>query len=747
MFCCSLRAQPIPYLSYCENVAQHHLSNLDSFTAIWEDRNIVSSRSEFNPSDQEIYLAALCANLFEITGKEFYLDKLQTILWEYGRYRLGFPLDSFQWRVEYQGGLPAIPSFFALPKYIHAYVILSRHRQLDTGVSKTIENFIAESADFMLTTQEWGPMNRAMLRAEGLLYASKALREHPHRRFWESMGKTILEDNLSNWSIEDSGMYQIIWLYSLAGYCAYISEDFSPMKTPLIRYYFDYFKVLLSPAGVIPDFGDANWRSRWFNYISHFELGAACNLDPELKWAAQSIFIKNREKQPNSLLAAMVLSDACRWGDFTLPQRMPVAGSQEGLEDQIGKKVVFRDGWGDDATYLLLNYKDEGEHGWMFKENLKTTLTVEEEKMHHGHSDENSIVLLMDDQSVLLHDGGYRTLLPSGPLGAFRADYFHNRLIVRNRKIDTGQDRSAFKYNTRDQVSGQRLLSFLSHSGAHEPVESYKVEFSKFDDYEVFRSRVVNINSGYESDRVVNYLKSLNIFVIFDVVRYLREGYYTAATMWYSGNIADSGVGWYDTKYDSLNREKLSGEKRLCIYFPDTDHTKIGVDSIMRYYQPEYLMYQLKSGHAYPQRIEVFTTILIPHHPIEPVTGLINGMNVIAGPHTVTCTINKDSVDYIIGAKTDLTADFFREWQRPKYNWATGKQDFGVFTTDASHFYAAVKSDECHVAGTNLTKILFHQRPIFEQAPVTNEFNFDGSEPESGIWRVRSWQGTMKLKD
>jgi hypothetical protein len=109
--------------------------------------------------------------------------------------------------------------------------------------------------------------------------------------------------------------------------------------------------------------------------------------------------------------------------------------------------------------------------------------------------------------------------------------------------------------------------------------------------------------------------------------------------------------------------------------------------------------------------------------------------------------INRDSVKYLVGAKKDLIADYSIEWQRPKYGWQSSKHDMGAFTTDATHFYAFIKPNQCAVAGTNLTKILYDKKIIFEQAPVTNEFNFDGSMPDPGVWRVRSWQGKMRLEN
>ena len=67
--------------------------------------------------------------------------------------------------------------------------------------------------------------------------------------------------------------------------------------------------------------------------------------------------------------------------------------------------------------------------------------------MTHGHADENSIPLLMSGGSVLLHDGGYRDYMPSGPFGAYRQDYFHNRLVFRPEKIWFGQKAGESRYS------------------------------------------------------------------------------------------------------------------------------------------------------------------------------------------------------------------------------------------------------------------------------------------------------------
>ena len=71
------------------------------------------------------------------------------------------------------------------------------------------------------------------------------------------------------------------------------------------------------------------------------------------------------------------------------------------------------------------------------KEHIIQTIPVETEKNHHGHADENAICLLMKNGSVLLHDSGYRETWSTGPDGQYRADVFHNKLVVRHGIADS----------------------------------------------------------------------------------------------------------------------------------------------------------------------------------------------------------------------------------------------------------------------------------------------------------------------
>ena len=117
-------------------------------------------------------------------------------------------------------------------------------------------------------------------------------------------------------------------------------------KTPEMYYYAQYYLNLISPAGIVPDFGDAHWDANWPHFLVFFEAAAAAYKNPNLKWAAATIARKYIDfKNPTSVGLGYMLLDCVRWGsDAVAPvRRRPL--SQEVMEDVQGKKIVFRNGW------------------------------------------------------------------------------------------------------------------------------------------------------------------------------------------------------------------------------------------------------------------------------------------------------------------------------------------------------------------------------------------------------------------
>ncbi len=739
------------YLAYITSTAEEGWNNLEASRKTWRENINLDYVFGYNPPGNDIYLAALSANLYDITKEEKYLGRTKELLIYYGNYRAAYPADFHKTKAEYGDHLPAIPNIFTFGKYVHAYAALKKNPSLRKKEREIIENNISESADFLVHFQEWGPMNRAMLRAEALLYAAKVLPNHPNQNKWAMLGQAIADDNWGQWEIEDASGYNAIWLYSLLGYASTVREDESLYRTPVMNYYFNYFLALMSPAGIVPDFGDANWGSAWNRMIPFFEKGASVYNDPKLRWAAAQYFRKYLDPIPKrkNIFTALALSDAYRWANFDLPATAPTSGSQEVLEDIVGKKVVFRNGWDKQNTYMLYNYRDEGDGGWIFREYLRTTIPVEEEKMHHGHSDENSIVLFMKNNTILLHDGGYRDFMPSGPFGAYRADYFHNRLAVRNGKISLGQKKGEYRYASpgNEAVAGQSMLDFFRNSGAYRQVRTQKIDFLTLRHYDMVRTRLIDETLGYEADRIINYIKDLDWFVIFDVVRFTKPNTLTMANLWHTRKINAQGPGWYDTTYDSLRNLNVSGEEQLLIYFPYQSHLHEGVEIQKRYFQDEFVIYQLIGRNGYLNDLQVFVTLLIPHSKSEDIQKLmaqVEMLGVEQFPAAAGIKIKKADKQYIIGAKLDLQYELIRDWRRPMYTYDSGKVRYGDYETDAYHLYVVEEPEKIHYAITGAVKIKYKDRVLHEQFPAEFGLNFDGTADLSGVGKLRYWEEEVK---
>ncbi|UCD76018.1 MAG: hypothetical protein JSV91_03665, partial [Phycisphaerales bacterium] len=481
------------YLDYARSSADWTWDHHDELIAGWRSGFDPDSVFGYRPPGRLLEMAVIYAWLYEKEGRPLHADRARRVLLDYGDYREAYPEYAARRRSDYEEGVPALPDFFTVMRYVRAFDTLNRLGALSPEEVERIEQLIAHSMDYLLRTAEWGTMNRTMLRAESLAWAVRALPEHPRGEVWDMQRKALGDDNWGNWEIEDATIYHGVWLYSLLGYADCRGEMEALFRTPEMYYYAQYFLNLMCPAGVVPDFGDANWLSNWMHYMVFFHASAAQYGDGRMKWAADTIASKfvNFDRPENVGLGYFLL-DCYRWGSDEVGPQVPVGLSREVMEDVQGKKIVYRDGWEADSTYMLLNYRDEGDGGLNFRDYLRDTIPVEEEKMTHGHADENSIVLLMAGESILLHDGGYRDYMPSGPFGAYRQDYFHNRLCVRPEKIWMGQEQGQHRYSVRDAISGQPVLQFLRNAGSYRPVRTRKVDFISLPDFDYSRTRLID---------------------------------------------------------------------------------------------------------------------------------------------------------------------------------------------------------------------------------------------------------------
>jgi hypothetical protein len=692
-----------------------------------------------------IYLADLLGYLYQETKDRSYAEKARDILAGYGDLREIYPKEMQAKRVEYSEGVPAISNFFIMPPYSRAYMRIRESGVLDAKSKAKIEEALAFSLDFVFRFPEWGAHNRAMLRAESLYYGAVALSNHPRAAKWKQLAETLASDSMKQWEIEDATGYHGIWLYSVFSY-ADISKRDDVLQSPMVRYYLDYFVQLLTPHGNLADFGDAHWNGGWERFVPVYEKAATLFRNPQYKFVAQELTRRalERSAKANNLtdLAKVNIgagvgspfADAHRWADDSIKPQAPVSGSQDVLEDLIGKKVVFRNGWQRDSTMMLLNYRDEGDGGRLGRDFLRQTLSVEEEKMHHGHADENSIALLMSGGSVLLHDGGYRPDLPSGPYGAWRADYFHNRVVARKDKRDKAQD----------------IYEFLRGSGNYRHVRTQKIDFLNFKDVDVSRTRVIDDELGYESDRTITWVKEKDFFVVVDSIKIKRSDYFTFTNLWHTRQATKQGGQTFDTSIDKIYVDPLPANKSLLIHFPENSFGKqIGTFPISRHYQDETAIYQTISNLYKAGDIETFVTILIPHKTGEDARGKLAGFKLIEADKSgqaIGLEINDGAEKSVLCIKLDLEMDLAREQVGPRYQYKLGKVRYGDFETDASYLFAKIKGGEVSYSAATMTKVLYRDQVLLEAKANTFGLQLDGAPARIGFPKWRFWEDVIKLK-
>jgi len=696
-----------------------------------------------------IYLADLLGYLYQETKDRSYAEKARDILATYGDLRETYPKEYAAKRAEYSDGVPAISNFFIMPPYSRSYMRIRESGVVDAKTKEKIERDLAFSLDFIFRYPEWGAHNRAMLRAESLYYGATALANDPRAAKWKQLAETLASDSLKQWEIEDATGYHGIWLYSVFSY-ADISKRDDVLQSPMVRYYLDYFVQLLTPHGNIADFGDAHWNGGWERFVPVYEKAATLFHNPQYKYVAEQLTRRALERigrdQKISEMAKVnigagvgsAFTDAHRWADDAVKTMVPANGSQDVLEDLIGKKVVFRNGWQPDSTFMLLNYRDEGDGGRLGRDFLRQSLSVEEEKMHHGHADENSISLLMSGGSVLLHDGGYRPDLPSGPYGAWRADYFHNRIVARKDKRDKTQD----------------LYEFLRGSGNYRHVRTQKIDFLKFKDVDVSRTRLIDDELGYESDRTITWLKDKNIFVVVDSIKIKRPDYFTFTNLWHTRQAVKQGAQSFDTSIDKIYVDPLPQNKSLLVYFPENTFGKqIGTFPISRHYQDETAIYQTISNLYKAGDVEAFVTILIPHDASaqgsEEASRKLQQfrlLDVDKSGQAIGLEIKDSGETSVLCIKLDLDMDLAREQVGPRYQYKLGKVRYGDFETDASYLFAKINGNQVAYSAATMSKITYRTQTLMEAKANTFGLQLDGAPARTGFPKWRFWEDVVGLK-
>ena len=708
----------------------------------WQGKLHFLHKIESGPADRSygIHVAQLAGIPVEA------VKRAKEILLEYDSYKSIYPKWAYEKRPDYTDGVPALPDFFTAQRFLRPFEIIRDAGMLNDNEVAQLEEGIAQSMSYLLQSQEWGAMNRAALRAETLAWAIRVLPDHPDAKVWRMYEKALISDNWGAWEIEDATHYNAIWLYALIGYGNASGSLQNLFEEPEMYYYSKYYKELFCPDGMIPDVGDAYWRSNWSRWLVYFETCANIYNSNEHKWIANSIrdnFIKWDNVQGIGL--AYILLDCYLLGSEDIHPQQPTTGSMEVMEDVQGKKIVLRSGWDSDDTYCLINYKDEGEAGYLSRHFLRDGIVVEEEKMTHGHADENSIALLLSKGNVLLHDGGYRDFMPSGKFGAYRQDYFHNRICIRPQKIFFGQKEGELRYDVPDKqaVDGQNIIDFLHNSGAYKPVRTQKIDFLTFEDFDYSRTRVIDDHLGYTSDRIVVWIKELNCFVVFDVVKATQKTFMTAASLWHTRTIYDQGENWFVTGYDSLRTVSLDQSQHLLMYFPDTHYKFTSVTPESRYWQHEKVIAQYTGQNMELGQMMSFVSVLFPIGIDEDPHDIIEKIELLEMDdfqNGVGLKISNGSKTIMLGVKKDLRKEMFRDYRRPKYTYESGKVKYGDLESNCDMFFLSDQANDLKYTLINVSKAIYKSEIIFEQKPNYFGLAFDGEGNVTGISKARYWR-------
>jgi len=730
------------YRAVIHRAAEFHFTASQKIIDNWKKDIQKSTLFGYSPMSYPASLAVLMGYRYQETGDEKYAEKAVNLLLQYEDFKKIYPKEFYEDRVEFKKGLPPLADFFNMNHYPKAWKYIQNSPKITPAARKTIEKGVADCANYLLNYPEWGPMNRSILRAEVCLYAAQVLPNHPDAPKWQQMAAVLSSDSYQRWEEEDATHYHPVWLLSLFHFVD-AANDPAFFQSAIPYYYLDYFSNLITPLGLIPDFGDGRWPEATSRWLPIFEKGAAVYQNPVFKWAAQRYWNFFQQTDPNSthLNLALDCISALEWCDESIPAQPPQAKSRLVMEEVVGKKVVFRNGIDSAATYLLVNYHDEGDAAFMPREYLRTTITAEEERVHHSHSDENSIVMLMHHGSILLHDAGYRDALPSGDYGAYRADYFHNRLVVRknNRWV-----------RMLGEPAEQPVWEFLRNSGAYRPVKTRLIDFFNFDQVDVSRTRVTDDELGYAWDRNVIYHKANDFFIVIDGIKALRRDFFTFTNLWHTQRIVGQGDRWFNTRIDSIEQFPVPGNQELLIYFPLVEHERsLGTFDLPRQSQAEKSIYETLSSFYYENQMEVFVTILYPHAPGADLAKVVNNIEVIETdkfPQAIGLKLNFDGREEYLLVKLDLTMDYSQQNIRPRYTFDLGKAQCGPVLTDGNFAFISKTGKKLNWVATHITRVQFGEKVLHQS--LKSSFGLQPTLDPNVRWaepKWRYWQGKDEL--
>ncbi len=668
---------------------------------------------------------ATCAFLYARSGQARLAEQARDALLFYHDWRASLPEEAARQRPEYVNGIAPMEPVFHPSIFVPAVVNI--RPALTPGELDRLVALLADTLRAIPFFPEWGGHNRAMLRAAGLAAAAQAFPDHAEAPTWAALADELAEESWGRWSIEDAMLYQPHWLRSLILYAAARGRTDELRDQIQPRMHLKAMTQLLSPLGILPDYGDSHWlmHSQW-EWMACLEWGVSAYHDPAMKWAANRLWARCRADPPSAYLATMA---ALAWNecDDAVPEHEPL-NRDDALDDLVLKKIVWRTGWRAADSYACLNYRDEGDYGRVARDYLRATLAVSAEKMHHGHADEGSFAMLVHAETLLLHESGYREQPPDG---IYRAAVYHNRLAWRDGSLPEGQE----------------LLPWLRGDGRYLPVRSERLYQTRLHDAEYTRVRVTDESAGLIWDRSIIFLPDLPCWLVIDAATATRAAFRTIAALWWTTDLLKQGENWFETHVRGVMDWPNRKEAALLIALPAVPGQSGAVRALpfRRHFQEEVALTHTWSGHLRPGGWVNFVSVLWPHPYADLNPDRAQGVEVVQSRpegRGVGVRLRWQGREWLFGTLNDLNAGAGLEDIRPTYTAERGLTSYGPLASDAA-FASLRQGPEGRAVGfINGTVYALDGETLF-QAPACGMFQEDRTARPGVAARFR-WEMTQK---
>ncbi len=714
------------YLAFLVKGYEREVGRLDEEIAAWEqqfsnDDPLLGYRAPKWP----LQMACVAAYLYSQNGRVEFAYQARDTLLRYREFVQRYPRSAAESRPEYSQGVPPLDAVFDPiifgPACERIMPILSVEER------NTLAEIAADSLRLIWRFPEWGGHNRAMLRAASLAVCAHAFNDHPEAAAWIELADELAEESWGRWSIEDTMMYPAHWLRALIVYAEARGrlDEFTQFIQP--RMHLKSIVQMLSPLGILPDFGDSHWlmHSHW-EWMSLLEWGAAIYQDASMKWAAGRIW-QVQQKETPSIYASQALMMCHSWSSDSTKEALP-GNILDALDDLVVKKLVFRTGWEANSSYACVNYRDEGDYGRVVREYLRTNLAVSAEKMHHGHADEGSFAMLVHDGTLLLHESGYRE---SPPDGIYRADLYHNRVVWRQGI----------------RLSGSTAWNSLNDNGHYKPVRTDRLYQTSLLGIDIRRIRVTDETQGLSWDRSIFFLPKPTCWVVVDTIMATRTAPHTFGLLWWTSDVLEQEGNWLKTHLSGIQTWKNANRSALWIGIPKIhgQQTELHVETARRSFQNETMIADLWSGDARAGRSLNYVSLLVPRSVDDPLQ--VDEMAVQVFPSepdgrglAVSLTLQGEVITMV--TLNDLTASFLQEDIRPRYNFEQGSYRIGAISSDAAFSILRSNSNGIQAGMINGTRLEVNDRLVY-QMPFNAMFQEDRSFRQGITARFR-WQGQVE---